>query len=535
MNVQFLLKGNKTYQWHYLEDVFFIGYFYADRRFYRNSEALQYIFKNFDSAHPETFSQQIYGCFCIIIQDKETVTIISDTVNFFPIFYTVQEGALVISDFFDDIINYIQDLRLNHDAFAEFRCAGFVLQNETLAQGILKTNNNQILKITKFGTTTTSYFDFLPKTFFTETNEEISLKLKSILEDVSTRLIAFLDNRTAIVPLSGGYDSRLIVSLLKNAGCQKVIAITYGKPNPEVAISQSVAEKLGYKWFFIDYAKIDIEKYRQDPQFANYLDYAANGFSMPYLMEYFALAELLEKKLIPEDAVFLPGHSGDFLGGSYVMKTVKNTQEKDSLAQYIARKYFLFIQKNGKINRQLEKRIRKSLKDIPFHREKEYFSTIEEWDYREKLSKFIFHSSSVFPFWGFEVYFPLWDKALITFFRKLPYEKRVHKNLYDMVLQKFYFTPNQINFDKKELKVSPFDVRFQNVKDQVRYYFPWKMVLKKTDASDWPNYKTLTEKMKTFVEAKQQQEFKNYKNYNAVICAWYLEYLREKSEKISSQ
>ncbi|RZJ26202.1 MAG: alpha-2-macroglobulin, partial [Flavobacterium sp.] len=39
--------------------------------------------------------------------------------------------------------------------------------------------------------------------------------------------------------------------------------------------------------------------------------------SLPYLMEYFAMAELEEQKAIPSDAVFLPGHSGDFLGGSY--------------------------------------------------------------------------------------------------------------------------------------------------------------------------------------------------------------------------
>src|SRR5690606_7417167 len=107
-------------------------------------------------------------------------------------------------------------------------------------------------------------------------------------------------------------------SLLKNAGYEKVICFTYGRPNRESELSQMVAEKLGYQWIFVDYRKIDIKGYLHDPVFQDYYRYAGNNYTMPYLQEYFAVKYLKDNKLVPDDSVFIPGHGGDFLAGGHV-------------------------------------------------------------------------------------------------------------------------------------------------------------------------------------------------------------------------
>ena len=83
-----------------------------------------------------------------------------------------------------------------------------------------------------------------------------------------------LDGRTAVIPLSGGADSRMVVSMLKNQGYEKVICYTYGKPgNRESEMSKAVAEEYGYEWHIIPHSAEEIAKLRNDPETEQYSDY----------------------------------------------------------------------------------------------------------------------------------------------------------------------------------------------------------------------------------------------------------------------
>jgi len=530
MEVKLLLKGNDTYSWIQNENLSFIGYFFDENHnLYRNQEAVDYISKELQTVSLEQICKKINGLFSFIVASENDYYLISDAVNFFPLFYKINKNRIVISDYWEAILNLTNAFDFNKPAVDEYETAGFVLSNETLDKNIYKTNANQILKISSLERKATQYKNFITDSFFEKSFEDLATDSEKVLTQVGEKLVSFLNGRTAVVPLSGGYDSRLIVSLLKKMNYEKVICFTYGKDNPEVPISRKVAEELGYDWHFVDFTKVDIEKILSDQSFRDYLDFAANGYSMPYLMEYFAVVELKNKNLIPENSVFLPGHSGDFLGGSYMKKTVKNNIDFHNLPAFIESKYFIFTQKNNKRKHQIQQRLQHSLSPIG----KSYFSgdfnmSVEEWDIQEKLAKFIFHSSQVFLYFGFETYFPLWDKELVEFYRKVPFEFRENKKLYDSVLEKYFFQPQNISFDKKELSVSGFQFFLQKIKDSIRYFFPWKMVLKRMNNADWPYYQKLTKNMKSYLETKRKKEFAHFKTYNAVICAWYIEYIQEK-------
>lgn len=516
------LFGNKTYKWENHNNCYFIGYIFDNNNNIVDGKIAIELFLSSNEEDLENFN----GIYTFIKIIEEEVTIITDSINYFPIFYFKLNNYWKISDTWNYLINLKGGIQPNYNAEIEFLTAGFILNNETIDSDIFKTRTGEklFLKNGKDPERKT-IFSFLPKNFLENNFEELSKIAITELYSTGERLINFLNNRTAVVPLSGGFDSRLIVCLLKKLNYKKVICITYGVNNPEVEISHKVAENLGFKWYFIDYNKLDLDNFINEPEFLEYVKFMGNGYSMPYLQEYFAVKELTKNKLIPEDSVFLPGHSGDYLAGSYTNKTARTKKQGLELAKHIAKKYFFFRKKNRRENNNLINRLKVTLNKYP--ERNNYSSTfnpyIEDWDVKEKLSKFIFHSSNVFTFFGYKHWFPLWDKKLVLFFRNLPFKFRENKLLYDSIVIKEFFAPLNVYFSEKEIKTSKLKLKIQIVKDKIRYYFPWKYVQNRMIKHDWMYYSYFTNIIENQMVIKGYKPLKKYKSFCAIICRWYID------------
>lgn len=517
------LKGNKAYQWTNENDIWFIGYCFDDQdKHLTGVEALKLVGSCISS------NKKINGIYTYIIVSTKSLKVYTDTVNFFPIFYFSDNLDWCICDSWDEAIKIKGEYTPNSDAEIEFANAGFVLGNNTLDSEILKTKASELTVLSENRKVfRTSTFDFIPESFIKNDFANLSELTNKQFEAVGRRIKEFIGNRIAVLPLSGGFDSRLIACLLKKQNIENVICFTYGKMNPEVNISKAVAEKLGYKWHFIDYSEIEIEGYLDDENFIEYAKANGNGFAMPYLQEYFAVKYLSENNLIPANSVFLPGHSGDYLGGSYIEKTIKTELQNDQIANYIAEKYFVFTNTSQKDKGHIASRINSTLDKYPKQNliSKSYNPYIEDWDIKEKLSKFIFHSSFVFSYFGYEHLFPLWDRELVDFFREVPFEQRERKILYDTVAIESYFIPHGVSFNKEELNKSYLYKSYQKQKDKIRYLFPWHLVQKRMIKSDWINYYYISSFMENQLVEKGYSKLKNYKFFNAVICKWYLDFI----------
>ena len=518
MNIN--LYGNKAYQWEHKDNHYFTGYFFDENDvLYKGENAIDYF--KMHSAIPT-----LNGIYTYIQVAENAIVIITDILNYFPVFYVKQNEDWYVSDDWNSLIEIKGGMVSNTEAEAEFQSIGFVLDHETLDQDILKTRAGEKLLLNHDGTSerVPDYY-FLPEVFSNDNFQKLSNTLISDLHEAGNRLIKFLDSRTAVIPLSGGFDSRLIACILKKLNYENVICFTYGIKNKEEEISCSVAQCLGYKWYFIDYTEIDLNTYIDDAQFLAYIEFAGNGYTMPYLQEYFAVKRLIEEKIIPEHSVFIPGHIGG-LAGAQILKSVKTKKQNHELFNNLIDNYF-FFKKTSKDKNQLIKRIAKTIQNYPLKNSysKNYNPYIEDWILKEKFSKFIFHSSKVFDFWGHETYFLLWDKKMIDFFRKLPYQFRENKQLYDSVAINEFFIKCNVYFQDKEMKVNPLDLKIQKVKNSIRDFFPWAYTLKRMQAHDWMYYAALTSVMEDRMEAKGYQRLKKFRSFNAVICRWYLENL----------
>lgn len=514
------------FDWSHEGNISFKGYvFNSQGAFLKGSEALS-LFRGIGTAESlKNRLKQLDGLFTIIIRSDEGTLLGVDAMSMFSMYYAFHDGQWWLSDSSMELCRHLPSATFNQAVLPAFLSAGFVLGRECLIQGIFKTQAAEVLLLKPTGRMSSgNYYSFLPEGFSKDTEISLGNKLESTLEHVAERLVSSLQDQTAIVPLSGGYDSRLIACMLKKAGYENVICFTYGRPNRESEISEQVARALGYRWIFVDYRDLDPVSYVQQESFKQYCDYAGNATSMPFLQEYFAAKHLKEHNMIPLDSVFIPGHTGDYLAGSYVEKTIRRKPSEKPRPEALVRRYFRFIELAPYEKENVAQMIQdwfEANRYPAMEKHDQYDVFAEDWDLKEKFSKFVFNAAKVYPFFGYEIRLPLWDKAFRSFFRKLPFACRAYKSLYDAVIEEKYFKPRHIYFGARELKETPSSLKRQKLRESVRSFVPFRIREKRMISRDYICYHRFTKEMARQIEQEGESVPGTINHYNAIICQWY--------------
>ncbi len=531
MMVQTMLTYNNGFGWIQTGKVSFKGYFLDSDGKFMTGKAAARQFESVESmAQLSNLLSRIDGAWSVLIRTRAGLLVGVDPMRMFPLFYARSGKQWTISDSAEALLSHVPEPDLNARVLPEFLSAGFVMGKDTLVTGICKTNAAEILLFGSDEKPTRQTFSyFLPKHFSGKTAAALKEDLQDLLQDLSGRMVQSLQGRTAVVPLSGGYDSRLIACMLKMQGYEKVVCMTYGRPNKEARISRQVAKQLGYHWEFVNYSDIPAEGLTMDPLFLAWTGYSGNLSSMPYLQDYFAVKTLKEKKLIPDDSIFLPGHTGDYIAGSYTEKTIRIRRSRMHRTQRLLNGYFKFcpLQKKQKaiiIDRLKEWFADYRPPDVATDRRYDVFT--EDWDLKEKFSLFVFNSAEVFPFFGYEFRLPLWDRQFRGFFRELPFELRSHKKLYDEVLEENYFIPLGVYYNREEIRETPVNLKLQRAKDFLQPLIPAGIRHKRMAERDYLCYGRFTLPMKESMEQKGADLPHRLNSFNAVITHWYADRIR---------
>ena len=304
------LLNDKGFKWVRSENFCLKGYIFdLNQQYYSNEELISYFSGIKSYSDFEERVKYANGCFSIIYNVGDQLYVACDIIRSFPLFYKYFKGGWIISDSACYLLENFGKEEINEMAAIEFLATGYVTGNETLVNGIHQVQAGEIIRFTGGELKSKSYFTY--RISGTKDDDYDNLKSEgiNILNNAFKRFIASLNGQTVVVPLSGGFDSRLIVVMLKKFDYEKVICITYGRPgNPEIEISRKVAEILGYKWIFVEYSEELIRNYPANEDFIQYYKYSGNLVSMFFLQEYFAVKYLKDNELIPEDSIFVPGH-----------------------------------------------------------------------------------------------------------------------------------------------------------------------------------------------------------------------------------
>ncbi|MDC9581146.1 7-cyano-7-deazaguanine synthase [Xenorhabdus sp. PR6a] len=421
--------------WSNYEDeniiVYIKGQGYIKENIYSNNEIIKEIV---NESNIEKTITSLNGFFSIILIDKnkKNIFLISDHIRSIPLFYTKKQGLTIISDIAEEIREVLNLKEFNKSNETEMMLNSFISGDETLFDDIKQLEAGSIVKIHNDNYT-------IKKEYYNKNNvinylydDYAFLKEhEKILLTSIQRLAKFANGRKIVIPLSAGYDSKIIATLLKKINYKNIISFSYGKKKyHEVKKSEEIAKKLNIKWVFVDYSKIGFKEKMNSDNAKDYMIYSCNYCSLPHTQDFLAVKFLKENKIIPDDSIFVPGHS---IASSfpYITEKTEIIKTPEEIAKNIYSFYFncdpKLKQKNKAI---LLEKIKFLIKDKSD--DKTYLSDfILYWGSYEDDVKYIVNSIKVYEFFGYDFWLPLWDKEYSHFWTNTENKFKYHRTWYE--------------------------------------------------------------------------------------------------------
>lgn len=436
---EIMIKNNLGFKWVQNSGVYTTGYIFDGKNSFKRDENLNRYFSNCNDE--EVFRNILIntnGFFAVIMETENYIFAAVDRIRSIPLFYGYINGDFYISDDARYIKEKVKDEEMNELSKIEFLLTGYVTNNDTLYSNVKQIRAGEYLVFDKINNRLKlqRYFEFRHKDFYDLSEEELIEELDKVHVNTIRRLIDSLEGRTAVIPLSGGQDSRLMAIMLKRLGYENVICFTYGKPgNWESEISKKIADYLGYKWIFIPYTRKNQYSMYNSSKRKEYSFFADGLTSLPHIQDFYAVYEMKEKRLVPEDSVFIPGHAADFIEGSHIPPWFLDKGEisKEELIQSIYDKHYSlwdWSKQKDKLDFKFTNKILKVVGSIDNCNPEEAADIFECWDWQERQAKFIANSIRVYEFLGYEWRLPLWDNEMMSYWSKIPVNLRVGRNLY---------------------------------------------------------------------------------------------------------
>lgn len=418
--------------------------------FYKGDSALEKlllqkdIFRSKDLFNKFINDNNIPTPYSIVLITIEEIIIVSDIVRSHPIFYRINGGNINITE----DINILEKKKISYNAVNIFLQAGFSLGQNTIFHNIYGVQAGEILVINKVTTELKSqrYFEFKPNLKAeSKSITEFVFEFDALMLDIINKFVTNTpSDKKLIVPLSGGYDSRVIGNYLRKLNVKNVICYSYGsKGNAQATISEKVAKSCEYDWFFVEYTEEKWNNLHGNGIIEKYIDFSFQGVSIPHFQDFLAVYELKQKNIIKEGDIFIPGHTLDMLSGGHFnnldlactdkLTSIKRTSTRHSIvpSSLIQPSY---IQALNSIYDTLE------IKPVLFQ---EYIN------WQERQAKFISNSCRVYEFFGFDFYLPFWHIKLANYFLQLDQSNRKERFIFKSAVRKGILLPklSAIEFD----------------------------------------------------------------------------------------
>lgn len=509
----------EKYKWTSNGIISVVGFAWLNGDYVSEKAFLELLVKHSDSFESiQKLSTQLKGQFSFLVSKQPEVWLACSHTWSYPLFYREVQGSYLISD--DPKQLQTSETPFIQDAFSRiyFLNFGVTPLNNTLVREVFQILPGEIICFSE--NDSQSYFtgSYALQNNNFEQDTSNGEDLHRFLLSTFDKYYNTFKNKQVLVPLTRGYDSRLLACLLKEFGHKNVVCVTWGRDkNSEVETAKKVSNKLGYEHIFVNYSEEIVNNFTSSPEFLAYMDYAGHWSSMPFLYEYFGLKELKRREIIGSDTVVLPGHPGDFLRGEHLAKNM----ETDS-PSYLAAQIFSNFNSSYPVKRKDQKKIIDFIIDRFFSdKGGASWHGYEQWDYQERQCKFIGNSTQVFSHLELDYMMPLFDLDLLLFFKKLPFEQKTGQNLYNNTLEKYFFKKFGIDFDLKAVYKK--ERRFSVLKRDLLAVAPQFLKSWYYNMNDDIYYREITNELKSQYKAFHYKTPLRPNAYNSFIIQWYLQ------------
>jgi asparagine synthase (glutamine-hydrolysing) len=483
---------NKRYAWYEETykgmDIYVKGFFRFNGESYSDSSAARKIADLFCMDSPDSYSDTFFkkqllrlrGHFSFILTGNDFCLAASDRIRSYPVFYSFKKENIAISND-ARLVQAENDLfEKDEQSLLEFKMAGYVTGRNTLFKGLKQVQAGEYLFFDqkKKKMNVVEYYRYWSDKPNSKSESEMLEELENITSLTFKDMIETLDGRPVWIPLSGGLDSRLVACMLKSLKYDNLFCFSYGLPrNWESKAGRKIAEQLGLRWHFVPYTYQKCLRLFNTKERRDFFKFADGLCSVPYSQDFYALKELREQKIIPENAIIINGNSGDFISGGHIPEvfTLKNSISFDEFFNFIVDKHYsLWADLKSQENLKILKEI--FLESLPIasknlYSKEEAASAWELWEWQARQTRYVVNLQRGYDFWGYEWRLPLWSEYLMDFWKEITLFHKLNQNLYKKYLYKHNFFNLFKGVDTKKYYYNSLPVIFLKILRKLLFFY----------------------------------------------------------------
>ncbi|NIC04063.1 asparagine synthase-related protein [Billgrantia bachuensis] len=372
------------------------------------------------------------GFYALVRRTTSGIVAAVDRVRSIPLFYGVQGNDCYLSDDADWVRQRIGETQVDDEARADFELAGYVTGRDTLYRRVKQLRAGEALIVEDAGQglslSVERYFRFDYQAMSERDDGRCLARLEEVLEAACDQLVKTADGRQIVVPLSGGYDSRLIATLLARCKYPRVLTYAYGyRDNQEAKVSREVARALGLPWTFIEYSQQAWSGIADSEEYWRYQRWASGWNGIANMQDWLAVKLLTEQGKVEPGSLFVPGHccvTGFVPPGVFEAKRAGKVMPAGELAEALRQRHFT-LNTSDEGDALFRERVLPHLAlDYPLDEAldpDEFIRQFVMFGWQERQAKFIVNSVRSFEFFGHDWWMPLYDRDFMALWQTVPY------------------------------------------------------------------------------------------------------------------
>lgn len=384
--------------------------------------------------------ERIKGKFAFIISSKNTLFAAVDRIKSIPIFLATNKKKLGIGNHATPLAKNMHLTKINNNACLSIAMSGYAIGKETIIEGLTQLEAGECFIWQNKKKYLYKYYNYEPWKVNSKKDDNVfKLDLKNLTLDIIAEIINKRDNRQIAVPLSGGFDSRLIISALYKLNAKNIVCYSYGRKNNfEANIAKNIAKKLNYPWYFTNLDNKIQKNNFSSKLYKEYVAYADTLSAFPYVQDLFVVDDLLKKRIISKDTIIINGNSGDFISGGHMPLFSKNENKIENIYDKFITKhcslwenYFKTSEINiikNKLNNQIINNSYKDNDNIPSS------SIFEQLEFLNRQTKYVIPGQRIYDFYGLDWELPLWHDDYLKFWSQVPARLKLKQKLYEEML-----------------------------------------------------------------------------------------------------
>ena len=410
------------------------------------------------------------GHFAVVIAHPQWVVCAVDRIRSIPlVFGLCKDGRLRIAQTADQILgDEAVDRAIRPEQVLSVALSGYTIGIDTIYRDACALIPGQIMfatagsprpKIRHY-----SCFSAWRATAPESDGEEAeSQKLSALTLWILNQLVERADGRQIAVPLSAGLDSRLIVSGLYELGYQNVTCFAYGrKDNHEAAVSKDIANRLGYKWNFVEYSNRKLARTFFSGEYERFRRYSDSLTGVHFPQDYLALKQLSTERYISPDAIIVNGQSGDFITGNHIPETLADagSHSRSDVLDCLVTKHFkqwphLANERNFSVIRNLlnlaiDEYMGEDAKLTRVYAHGVY----EASEFMDRQAKYVVNGQRLYEFLGYDWDLPLWHDRYLSYWSERSLDDKYRQKHYRIMLQSMNWGGvwNDVPINEKRLR-----------------------------------------------------------------------------------